>query len=54
MATALGLGARALDLPVTFAESSQGLVPPAVAVHLMGQVPTHGYPHDLRAVIPAA
>ena len=36
MATALGLGARALDLPLTLKEASDGLVPPAVAVHLMG------------------
>ncbi len=36
MATALGLGARALDLPLTAAEAGAGLVPPAVAVHLMG------------------
>ena len=37
MATALGLAARALDLPISAAESGNGLVPPAVAVHLMGQ-----------------
>lgn len=37
MATALGLAARALDLPVTAVEAGQGLVPPAVAVHLMGK-----------------
>jgi Na+/proline symporter len=36
MATTLGLAARALDLPVTIHESDQGLVPPAVAVHLLG------------------
>jgi Na+/proline symporter len=36
MATGLGLGARALDLPLTAAEAGAGLVPPAVAVHLMG------------------
>jgi Na+/proline symporter len=36
MATALGLGARALDLPLTAKEAGDGLVPPAVAVHLMG------------------
>jgi Na+(H+)/acetate symporter ActP len=36
MATALGLGARALDLPLTAKEAGQGLVPPAVASHLMG------------------
>ncbi len=36
MATAMGLGARALDLPLTAGEASAGLVPPAVAVHLMG------------------
>jgi Na+/proline symporter len=37
MATAMGLGARALDLPITIAESNNGLVPPAMAVHLMGK-----------------
>ncbi len=37
MATTMGLGARALDLPITKDESSRGLVPPALAVHLMGQ-----------------
>eukprot|EP00198_Chlamydomonas_reinhardtii_P002244 XP_001691580.1 urea active transporter [Chlamydomonas reinhardtii] len=37
MATTMGLGARALDLPITKAEASAGLVPPALAVHLMGQ-----------------
>ncbi|KAG2496328.1 hypothetical protein HYH03_005559 [Edaphochlamys debaryana] len=36
-ATTMGLGARALDLPITKLEASQGLVPPAVAVALMGQ-----------------
>jgi SSS family transporter len=36
MATALGLASRALDLPVTPGESGNGLVPPAVAVHLFG------------------
>ncbi|KAG2450802.1 hypothetical protein HYH02_004639 [Chlamydomonas schloesseri] len=37
MATTMGLGARALDLPITKAEASAGLVPPALAVHLMGR-----------------
>lgn len=37
MATTMGLGARALDLPITKAEANSGLVPPALAVHLMGQ-----------------
>ena len=37
MATSLGLAARALDLPVSIAESDAGLVPPAVAVYLMGE-----------------
>jgi SSS family transporter len=37
MATTLGLAGRALDLPITIDEAGQGLVPPAVAVHLMGQ-----------------
>ncbi|KAG2494462.1 hypothetical protein HYH03_007514 [Edaphochlamys debaryana] len=36
-ATTMGLGARALDLPISKSEASQGLVPPAVAVALMGQ-----------------
>lgn len=36
MATTLGLAGRALDLPITINESNQGLVPPAVAVHLLG------------------
>ena len=36
MATALGLAGRALDLPIVGSESGSGLVPPAVAVHLMG------------------
>lgn len=36
MATTLGLAGRALDLPITMDESAQGLVPPAVAVHLLG------------------
>eukprot|EP00803_Ostreobium_quekettii_P003267 evm.model.scf_1162.4 EVM.evm.TU.scf_1162.4 scf_1162:26896-29628(+) len=37
LATALGLGAVALDLPVTEDEAAEGLVPPAAAVHLMGK-----------------
>ncbi|GLC42949.1 hypothetical protein PLESTF_001942000 [Pleodorina starrii] len=36
-ATTMGLGARALDLPITKAEANQGLVPAALAVHLMGK-----------------
>eukprot|EP00960_Hanusia_phi_P044496 756670-Hanusia_phi.AAC.12 len=37
MATSLGLAAHALDLPITPSESAQGLVPPAVATHLLGE-----------------
>jgi SSS family transporter len=37
MATALGLAARAMDLPVTGGEAGSGLVPPATATHMMGQ-----------------
>jgi len=36
MATAMGLGARALALPISIEESDAGLTPPALAVHLMG------------------
>ena len=36
MATAMGLAGRALDLPLTADEANSGLVPPAVAVHIMG------------------
>ena len=36
MATAMGLGARAMNLPVTIAESNSGLVPAAVATELFG------------------
>ncbi|GIL80101.1 hypothetical protein Vretifemale_9243 [Volvox reticuliferus] len=36
-ATTMGLGARALDLPVSDMEAKRGLVPPALAVHLMGK-----------------
>jgi hypothetical protein len=36
-ATTMGLGARALDLPVSKTEANRGLVPPALAVHLMGK-----------------
>ena len=36
MATTLGLAGRALDLPITSTEAGGGLVPPAVATHLMG------------------
>eukprot|EP00268_Persea_americana_P002610 TRINITY_DN10802_c1_g1_i1.p1 TRINITY_DN10802_c1_g1~~TRINITY_DN10802_c1_g1_i1.p1 ORF type:complete len:714 (+),score=103.19 TRINITY_DN10802_c1_g1_i1:267-2408(+) len=37
LATSLGLGALALDLPITESEASHGLVPPATAVALMGK-----------------
>lgn len=37
MATALGLGAVALSLPVSETEANAGLVAPATAVHLMGR-----------------
>ncbi|CAA0842034.1 Urea-proton symporter DUR3 [Striga hermonthica] len=37
LATSLGLGALALDLPLTAAEASHGLVPPATAIALMGK-----------------
>lgn len=37
LATALGLGALALDLPLTASEASHGLVPPATAIALMGK-----------------
>lgn len=37
LATALGLGAVALDLPLTPDEADAGLVPPATAFHLMGK-----------------
>jgi Na+/proline symporter len=37
MATSLGLASRALDLPITSSEAGSGLVPPAVAVHMMGE-----------------
>ena len=42
LATSLGLGALALDLPITESEASHGLVPPATAIALMGKggVPT--------------
>jgi hypothetical protein len=36
MATFMGLGARAMNLPITIAESNAGLVPPAVATMLLG------------------
>jgi hypothetical protein len=36
LATSLGLASRALDLPITPAEAGAGLVPPAVAVHILG------------------
>ncbi|KAK7407040.1 hypothetical protein VNO78_08680 [Psophocarpus tetragonolobus] len=37
LATSLGLGALALDLPITESEAGHGLVPPATAVALMGK-----------------
>ncbi|XP_076944569.1 urea-proton symporter DUR3-like [Bidens hawaiensis] len=37
LATSLGLGALALDLPITASEASHGLVPPATAMALMGK-----------------
>ncbi|CAM6103126.1 unnamed protein product [Calypogeia fissa] len=37
LATSLGLGALALDLPITSMEAGRGLVPPATAVALMGK-----------------
>uniref|UniRef100_A0A0D9XMY9 Urea-proton symporter DUR3 n=1 Tax=Leersia perrieri TaxID=77586 RepID=A0A0D9XMY9_9ORYZ len=37
LATSLGLGALALDLPITAAEAAKGLVPPATATALMGK-----------------
>lgn len=37
LATSLGLGALALDLPITAEEAARGLVPPATATALMGK-----------------
>ncbi|XP_020704821.2 urea-proton symporter DUR3 isoform X1 [Dendrobium catenatum] len=37
LATSLGLGALALDLPLTASEAAHGLVPPATATALMGK-----------------
>ncbi|KAK3128809.1 hypothetical protein QOZ80_6BG0466650 [Eleusine coracana subsp. coracana] len=37
LATSLGLGALALDLPITAEEAAKGLVPPATATALMGK-----------------
>ncbi|KAL3613783.1 urea active transporter [Castilleja foliolosa] len=37
LATSLGLGALALDLPITASEASKGLVPAATAIALMGK-----------------
>eukprot|EP00250_Pteridium_aquilinum_P010974 c19756_g1_i1 orf=325-2298(+) len=37
LATALGLGALALDLPLTAVEAGRGLVPPATATALIGE-----------------
>lgn len=36
MATTMGLGARAMNLPITISESNAGLVPPAVSTMLLG------------------
>lgn len=36
LATSLGLAAVALDLPLTKGEAGEGLVPPAVAEHILG------------------
>jgi SSS family transporter len=38
LATSLGLASTALMLPITLDESNSGLVPPAVATHLLGDV----------------
>lgn len=37
LATSLGLASTALQLPITSSEAGSGLVPPAVAVHLLGK-----------------
>ena len=37
LATSLGLASVALDLPLTKTEAGAGLVPPAVAVHILGK-----------------
>lgn len=37
LATSLGLAAVALDLPITSSEAAEGLVPPAVAVYILGK-----------------
>lgn len=37
LATSLGLASTALQLPITSKEAGDGLVPPAVAVHLLGK-----------------
>ena len=37
LATSMGLATVALDLPVTSTEAGMGLVPPAVAAHLLGK-----------------
>merc|ERR1719199_1452781 len=38
LATSMGLSALALQLPITASEAGAGLVPPAVAVHLFGNL----------------
>ena len=37
LATSLGLGAIAMDLPLTASEAGSGLVPPATAVYILGK-----------------
>ncbi len=37
LATSLGLASVALDLPITKEEAGAGLVPPAVAVYILGK-----------------
>ncbi|PRW20663.1 urea-proton symporter DUR3-like [Chlorella sorokiniana] len=37
LATSLGLAAVALDLPITSSEAAEGLVPPAMAVYILGK-----------------
>ena len=37
LATTMGLAAKAFDLPITGNESGSGLVPPAIATHILGQ-----------------
>lgn len=37
LATSLGLASVAMDLPLTASEAGDGLVPPAVAVYILGK-----------------